>query len=540
MTTTSPSGEAPLAELTPDQQRVADAYLHTPSATRVARDTGLSAPTVHKHLRSICRAYGLTAPQPTRSNLLHALLSHSERPAAPGHPAPALEPADCRLIRAVAEQSTPQTIAAAALLHPKHVEERIKHLQRKMGVSNRGEIVRRAHAWHLLGPFTPAASSAPSTHAAPLYSDLATFAEERILDAARQAWPDHEASILTAIPASTGIVRTVQAGPYTVVAKYDFLGAPMAELLLGLHGSWDTIQHQIAAYQQSPDTRARIQQRELRLLAQARPGLCPPAWHSQGTLFTTLTCTTTLSDLFKTNPPLAIVCMARAVKAARTAVTGKLVDASWRSAPSCSLTRALRRFQPSTPWTSQLERAAQQSTCALIDQITSTAAVLLPELERLPFKERPVFGHLQPDHIGYPEQTQEPLLLSPALHHSVHGADLARLISRTNLDFLTCPPHYAATMLPLLKHLVTEHIAAVPRPQQEERLRTLLQLWLADTLTATASSLMAPRDMPQPQQARSIAAHPDRVQRLLHELHAALDSPDPRKAWLSVLPHLPL
>ncbi|MEV0442971.1 hypothetical protein AB0I84_15740 [Streptomyces spectabilis] len=408
-------------------------------------------------------------------------------------------------------------------------------LQRTAGASNKPELVRLAHAWGLLGPCHPASDHVPPSQSPPRYADLVALAEDQIRQACRELWPEQDCSLLSAIPSSTGIVRKVRIGKQQYAATCDLLAAPLAELLLGIHGSKDCIRAQMDAYLPSPHAQACIQERQQHLLAEG--GLpVPTAAVAAGVLFTSWTSSPTASDLLKSDPARAMAVMTHALSLLPSVLTDKLMHNARDMVMACPITQGLRRLQPSTPWAAALaDSAASRLHPRLAQLIATSAQDLLPKVVRLSHQRRPVYGALQPDHIVCPDPGSAPMLLSPALHYGAPGGDVARLISRTTLEVLAGPRLLAVPVTHCLRKLVSASIMRVTPTQRGAWLYDLLQLWFADTLITVATSMISLAGMPPSQPHQSIKEHLVRVQALLAALRHALTMRDPQRAWLSAL-----
>ncbi|MFE0062360.1 hypothetical protein [Streptomyces sp. NPDC059003] len=524
-TTDSPAPPSPDGR-TPDQERVAEALLTCVSGPAAAAQLGMDPTTFRRHVRDLHRRYGVDGAPP----LVHALLTDGLRPPAIDSPLPGLDDVQLRLIPAIARWSHPRDIAAAALIPAADTPARIKQLLRTAQASNGADLVRRMHAWGLLG----AHRSANTTEAAPQsHADLVVLAERHVRAAAARQWPGHGIR-LDLLPALHSVVFLVHLAEHRFVAKYTLAGTCLSTLLHGLHGTRDNIRRQQAAYRQTRRTREFRQERDLQALGQAGIAVTAPAGVVDGVLFTQTPTLTTLSDVLREHPQRAARALTHVADILNATATKRLLPNSRTPAPS-PIIQGLRRLQFPAPWAAQLARTdAPQAPAALSADILTTAqGGLLNRLEQLPVAPRPQYGHLQPDHIlcpGHPSHT--PTLISPALHFGPRGADLARLISRTHLDLLTCPAA-APPVVAALTALVTARSRQVARPDRRAWLTGVLHLWLADTLNALADTLLAHPDMPLPPQSQGITQHFHRAHSLLRVLRRASTMAicDPHKAW---------
>ncbi|WP_051853136.1 hypothetical protein [Streptomyces aureocirculatus] len=530
----TPATPPPPVSLTDDERKVAQALVCGTSANTTAARLGMDITAYRGHERALAVRFGVEGRLP----LVHALCCHRPQPPAGDARLPSLDASELLLLRALVSYPAQEDIAAAALITLTEVRPRRSRLVRVTGADNTADLVRRAHAWGMLGPhpsYAPARSPA-GLHTAPACPDLLVWAESEMRGVINRCWPHRRVRVGAVIPSLTSIVRTVHVDGQVLVAKYQPLGAPLHSLTRGTYGSAANIRRQQVAYRLSDNSNERVQHRHLTSLRTAGLSVAAPTQAVGGFLFTEHVPGPTLSHVLKDDPAHAATVLTRVLRSTGPTLHDTLLDRNTLCASP--IIKGLRGLQPDTASAHHLAHsAATQPAPHLITQITHAARTLLPRIEKLPRSPRPLYGNLHTDHIICHDADRE-TLLSPLLHFGPRGADLAQLISRCTLDLLACPTATAKLITDALRKAVTDHSRAIPRPARASWLLDVLCLWHADTLNAVAAALLAPPGMRLPHQAHSILQHLSRVSALLTALRRATSTRDPQPAWLYMLNHL--
>ncbi|MGW2984118.1 LuxR C-terminal-related transcriptional regulator [Streptomyces goshikiensis] len=152
MTTT-----AAITPLTDAQKRVAAHLVHGIGNHSIAALEHLSAETVKSHLANI-RANLNHPPGSARTVIVDAVLTHRQIPPPPApRPDADLDPAERKLLRAIATHSRTHDIALNAGIAPGDLRAKTAALMAKIGATNPEHLVGIGHALDLLGPALPQA-----------------------------------------------------------------------------------------------------------------------------------------------------------------------------------------------------------------------------------------------------------------------------------------------------------------------------------------------------------------------------------------------
>ncbi|WP_073227125.1 LuxR C-terminal-related transcriptional regulator [Streptomyces sp. NBRC 110465] len=155
---------APITPLTAAQKRIAAHLVCGLTNSEIAGEEHLAQDTVSSHIR-VMRQNLHCPPRASRALLAHALLSHQQVPPPPPEQDRAFETDedDKRLVRAIAEHSSPADIARAAGIPAGELRNRTDGLVRRAGADNAAHLIGLAHAQGLLGgEGTAAAAQAPT------------------------------------------------------------------------------------------------------------------------------------------------------------------------------------------------------------------------------------------------------------------------------------------------------------------------------------------------------------------------------------------
>ncbi|GHB74267.1 hypothetical protein GCM10010377_75830 [Streptomyces viridiviolaceus] len=153
---------APTTPLTPAERRVAQHLVRGVTPQSIAAGTGLSAATIRQYVREM-REKLHCPPRCPLPVLVHALLVSGETTPPPtDRPAPELNPAEQKLLRAIVEQSTTAGIALAAGIAPADYRSALDALLDTAGAADATELVVLAHAWNVIrtGQEAPAPNGA--------------------------------------------------------------------------------------------------------------------------------------------------------------------------------------------------------------------------------------------------------------------------------------------------------------------------------------------------------------------------------------------
>ncbi|MFG3134409.1 DNA-binding protein [Streptomyces tendae] len=139
-----------LSPFTPTEWRVVEYLVRGLTPVEIAAELDRSIITTHRHLRFL----RYKTHSPTRCPLpvlVHRLLTSYQATApATDLPVPDLDPDEVRLLRALAEESTPVGRATATGLSPSGAASALNALLGKTRAANATQLVALAHSWKLL------------------------------------------------------------------------------------------------------------------------------------------------------------------------------------------------------------------------------------------------------------------------------------------------------------------------------------------------------------------------------------------------------
>ncbi|MFE0062361.1 hypothetical protein [Streptomyces sp. NPDC059003] len=246
----------------------------------------------------------------------------------------------------------------------------------------------------------------------------------------------------------------------------------------------------------------------------------------------------TVADLIHKEPDHALAALETAAHTTHaTLASAQLGDAAHGVLTSQTISALIALRSPQS-WDRYLTRSARlpdSEHCSVVNAVTNGVHQILPSLRSLAPAPPVHYGHLQPDHILVPPgPDQSPVLFSPRLQRGSAGVDLARLISQTVLSLITTPGTPAVDQaLTTLDTLLSTRVSNLWADQQAW-VRTVLHLWLTDSLITLVNTVTAPPRLPLPALAQGILQHHHRIRALLNWLRTLTTVNNPRTAWTAM------
>ncbi|WP_432161527.1 phosphotransferase [Streptomyces sp. NRRL F-5630] len=354
---------------------------------------------------------------------------------------------------------------------------------------------------------------------------------EKVRRAAARLWPGKEVCVSSQCPSVTSYVCRVSVEGEELVAKYSWMGLSLVSLLRGAGGSWNEVREAQDEYVRSADSITAREAGALEFLrALGRPRVCETGGLQDGVLF------------MRPVPGVSLpeVVSARPWETAALLESVLLTLADLHSPVGVARLRGLeigersvlgvfrRKFTgPSTStYLTELGRdrgLPEYERQEIVELLRSTVGRLLRLVTLVPSRRSVViFGDLKPEHI----YVDGPRLhfIDPAVQWaSGPEQDLAKLIGRTLLLAIAHPDRAAARQITEgASATLSRYMNTVPDRGRTQTLRTVVALWLMDTVNILSTCLSAPPALVLAShqaalvaQARTIASTVDRASALL-------------------------
>lgn len=359
------------------------------------------------------------------------------------------------------------------------------------------------------------------------------YAAGQVEQAAHALWPRADIRLDAVTPSVTSYVQQLDVDGRSLYAKLSILGVSLVSLLRGSCGDWPTVQNAQAAYVTSPGSlleRERDQLRTLRGMA----GLRVPdaAGYGGGVLFTEPAPGPTLADLVAKEPHrtadlLGVVVDEVAAGLRRRGVAARVERSEIRER---SITATfLRKFNGLSG--SEYLRLTEHSETltTVVTRLRRAQRVAAPPVLAV------VFGDLKPEHAVFPDGTGgRPVFLDPGLMRGRPAGDAAKLVSRTVLNLIACPPDGQAARAVLcgIAAFAATVTARMDRAGRDAWLRQLTLMWLMDTTNILSTYLSAPAGLPLGPHAAAVVSRARAVCDMLDRSTAAVVSfRDIRSVW---------
>ncbi|MFJ4702765.1 hypothetical protein ACIP5N_31895 [Streptomyces sp. NPDC088768] len=359
---------------------------------------------------------------------------------------------------------------------------------------------------------------------------LEAASREKVRSTAVRLWSGKEVRLSSLCPSVTSYVCRVTVDGEELIAKYSWLGLSLVSLLRGAGGSWTEVREAQEEYVRAKDSLIAREAGALDFLRTfGRPRVCETAGIGDGVLFTRPV----------PGVPLPDVIAARPWETAALLESVLLTLADLHSPVGVDRLRGLeigersilgvfrRKFSGPSAGASLMElgrdRLPEYERQEIVELLRSTVWRLVRLVSLIPSRRTTVvFGDLKPEHIW----VDGPRLhfIDPAVQWSSGPEqDLAKLIGRTLLLALTHPDRSATRQITeAASSTLSRYMHAVPAHDRTQMLRTVVALWLMDTVNILSTCLSAPLALPlAPHQtalvahARTVASTIDRASALL-------------------------
>ena len=382
-------------------------------------------------------------------------------------------------------------------------------------------------------------TSPPAARQGPPVAALLEWAADQVRQAAGAEWPGADVRLLEHVPSVTGYVQRVDVSGRTLYAKLSILGASLVSVLRGVHGSWEEVQQRQRAYAEQPDGLMQREAAHLRLLADiGLPRVAPLAGLRGGVLFTEAVPGPSMAERLTRKPGevcgmLEAACGALSRLHAQDPALLGSAQTTERSIPATfarKFTGAGGGIYLRQIGTQQISQAHQRTLVVLL----RAAVAHLARYEAPDGRTTVVYGDLKPEHVITAEDGSL-VLLDPGLRLAGEVEDLARLVSRTVLlAVATMSAAEAAGVIDGVDQFVSDRSWLAAQPGGW--FRSVVALWLMDTLNILSTYLTAPADLPLPGLACALADHAVPVAATVHEAAIKLGtSLDGRQIWQSAV-----
>ncbi|GGW24360.1 phosphotransferase [Streptomyces alanosinicus] len=358
---------------------------------------------------------------------------------------------------------------------------------------------------------TTAVSTSPNSPT-PAADQVFAFADLEIGAAAAEQWPHADVDLGDHVPSVTGYVRRITVDGRALYAKYSLLGVSLVSLLRGACGPWPQVREAQREYVLRPDALIEREAAQLRFLLDAgHPRVCPVAGVRRGVLFTERVGGASLARLLLERPAQSAGLLA--------GVFGQLRDlhhppAVGRLGPAGvigerSIAGTFRRKFNGLSGPVYVQRlGADRCVADDREEVVAVLRQVVVRLHRLRARLLPqsprrvlAYGDLKPEHVLYPDGTdQPPVFIDPGLLLAGTAVDAAKLISRTVLTLAASRPGPETG-----KHLVHglgvfagTRMDGLSVKARRAWLRELLALWLMDSVNILTTYLSAPAELPLP------------------------------------------
>lgn len=382
-------------------------------------------------------------------------------------------------------------------------------------------------------------------------SVVLTHAADAIAAAVARRWPEQIVNIGPRLPSVTNYVTNLAVDDERFIAKYSVLGVSLVSIVRGACGPWAKIEPAQRDYVHVPHSALAKEHTQLQLLqaytrrndntfqvpevvtyeagvlitaAADGPSLGTEILREDARVDELLTTIVHTATGFHRDPTLMGLVPAAVLDRPHTSIAGTF--ARKFLGPSGSAYRNGLGIGWAEP---HVQRG-------LAATFTEVCEVLAPLRGHHP-DHTVIYGDLKPEHILL-GRTGQQTWLDPGLQRCDPCADIAKLISRTALVIITAQPSstrvtaFTETLATLLTGLVT----GPSRAADENMLRRLLTLWVADWANYLATGLSIPPtwDLPLPPTLVEATARSEALLQIAWATAAALVR-DPAQAWETML-----
>ncbi|OEJ21538.1 hypothetical protein AS594_39045 [Streptomyces agglomeratus] len=358
-----------------------------------------------------------------------------------------------------------------------------------------------------------------------------SYAAGQTVKAAEALWPAAVIRLGEVAPSVTSYVQRVEVDGRPLFAKVSILGVSLVSVLRGVCGDWESVKAAQAAYAASPGSLLRREVLQLKTLAgPARLRVPKVAGYASGVLFTEPVTGPSLADLILREPHRTADLLGRVVDELATGLRRPGVAARVDRAPigerSISGT-FLRKFNG-------ISGSSYVNQTGHGDVLTAVASRLRKAKIAPAPNQRVIFGDLKPEHAHFPDGPDGPVaFLDPGLQRGRPCADAAKLMSRTVLNLVCCPPtpHDARAVLSGIAAFVAALNARVDEADRDAWLRQLVLLWLMDTTNILSTYLTAPPGLPLSAHGAAVVTRAGAVCQMLEHASATMASRTPARTW---------